>query len=43
MVVMPDMEELQTDANTRSDWIDYSAYDAKATWDLYQSLKAKLQ
>ena len=35
---------LQTsdDAVTRWKWVDYSAFDAKATWDLYHSLREKL-
>lgn len=24
-------------------WVDYSAFDSKATWDLYHSLREKLQ
>lgn len=24
-------------------WVDYSAFDAKATWDLYHSLREKLR
>lgn len=24
-------------------WVDYSAFDAKATWDLFHSLREKLQ
>ena len=42
MHVLPDMEELQKDPHTRRNWIDYSAYDAKATWNLYHALRTKL-
>jgi DNA polymerase I len=36
---------LQTseDPVTRWKWVDYSAFDSKATWDLYHSLREKLQ
>ena len=42
LTVLPPVEELQTDPQTRSKWIDYSAYDAKATWQLAQALKKQL-
>lgn len=29
------MEQLQVDPETKWRWVNYSAYDAKATWDLY--------
>lgn len=42
LTVLPPVEELQTDPQTRAKWIDYSAYDAKATWQLAQALKKQL-
>ena len=42
LTVLPPVEELQTDPQTRVKWIDYSAYDAKATWQLAQALKKQL-
>lgn len=41
-IVVPSVEELQTDQAHRSLWIHYSARDAKATFDLYHALKDKL-
>jgi hypothetical protein len=37
--------DLQTseDHVTKWKWVDYSAFDAKATWDLFHSLREKLQ
>jgi DNA polymerase I-like protein with 3'-5' exonuclease and polymerase domains len=43
LIDLPPMEQLQRDPNTRSNWILYSAKDAKSTYDLYQHLKLKLQ
>lgn len=43
LTVLPPVEELQTDPQTRAKWIDYSAYDAKATWQLAQALKKQLK
>ena len=43
LTVLPSVEELQTDPQTRAKWIDYSAYDAKATWQLAQALKQQLK
>lgn len=40
--ILPPVEELQTDPNTRAKWIDYSAYDAKATWQLAMALRKAL-
>lgn len=31
------------DDRMRWKWVDYSAFDSKATWDLYHSLREKLQ
>lgn len=41
--VLPAVEDLQTDEATRARWIDYSAYDAKATWQLCQALRKELK
>ena len=43
LTVLPPVEELQTDPQTRAKWIDYSAYDAKATWQLAKALKKQLE
>jgi hypothetical protein len=32
-----------SDWTTRWKWVDYAAFDAKATWDLFHSLREKLQ
>ncbi len=37
--VVPPVEELQVGEETRKYWIDYSAFDAKATWHLYKALE----
>lgn len=37
------MESLQLEEETREGWINYSAFDAKATYELYTALKEKLQ
>lgn len=42
LTILPPVEELQTDPSTRGKWIDYSAYDAKATWQLAQALRKQL-
>ncbi|KAK9806725.1 hypothetical protein WJX72_000669 [[Myrmecia] bisecta] len=42
VIELPAIEVLQTDAMVRGDWINYSAYDAKATWELHQALVGKL-
>lgn len=42
LTILPPVEELQTDPQTRAKWIDYSAFDAKATWQLAQALKKQL-
>lgn len=36
------MEVLQADPATRWKWINYSAYDAKSTWDLHAALESRL-
>lgn len=43
LTVLPAVEDLQTDEATRARWIDYSAYDAKATWQLTQALRKELK
>jgi DNA polymerase-1 len=42
LIILPPIEELQCSEETRWDWINYSAYDAKATWDLHEALVLKL-
>lgn len=42
LIILPPIEELQSSEHTRWDWINYSAYDAKATWDLHEALVLKL-
>jgi len=42
LILLPPVEELQRGAETRWDWVNYSAYDAKATWDLHEALVLKL-
>jgi DNA polymerase I len=42
LIILPPIEELQASEETRWDWINYSAYDAKATWDLHEALVLKL-
>lgn len=43
LVVLPPVEQLQTDPATKSNWVKYSATDAKSTWDLYTALREKLE
>lgn len=43
LLVLPDTHELQRGEDSRWRWINYSAFDAKATWDLHSKLKAQLQ
>lgn len=42
LILLPSVEELQSSPDTRWDWVNYSAYDAKATWDLHEALVLKL-
>ena len=42
LILLPPIEELQSSPDTRWDWVNYSAYDAKATWDLHEALVLKL-
>jgi len=42
LVDLPNMEVLQRDTKYRQNWIKYSAFDAKSTYDLYMHLKEKL-
>lgn len=41
--ILPPVEQLQRDPDTRSDWIDYATYDAEATWRVRQVLQSHLQ
>ncbi|KAG1666153.1 hypothetical protein FOA52_011565 [Chlamydomonas sp. UWO 241] len=38
LIELPPIQELHTDALYRDKWIDYSALDAKATWELREAL-----
>ena len=40
---VPPMQVLHTDPMFRPEWIDYSALDAKATWNVHRALRRKLQ
>ncbi len=42
LTILPPVHELQRDAATRWRWVNYSAFDAKSTWDLYQRLRHEL-
>ena len=42
LLVLPPVDQLQNDPETRYKWIKYSAYDAKSTYELYQALLKKL-
>lgn len=42
LILLPSVEDLQSSPDTRWDWVNYSAYDAKATWDLHEALVLKL-
>lgn len=43
LTVLPPVHELQRAEDTRWRWVNYSAYDAKATWDLRAALEKKLK
>ena len=43
LVVLPPVHELQRGDDTRYCWINYSAFDAKSTYDLYQRLREELR
>ncbi len=42
-MILPPIEEIQEDPESRDRWIEYSALDAQATWFLRESLEAKLR
>jgi len=42
VMILPPIEKIQSDPETLPKWIHYSVRDAKATFDLYQSLKREL-
>jgi hypothetical protein len=42
LLVLPPVEELQANPETRSDWMDYAALDAKATYQLADALQGCL-
>ena len=41
--ILPPVDEIQEDPESRITWIEYSALDAQATWYLRESLEAKLR
>lgn len=43
LTVLPPVHELQSGEDTKWQWVNYSAYDAKSTWDLYVALEAELK
>ena len=43
LLVLPPVHELQRGEDTRWRWVNYSAYDAKSTYDLYRRLREELQ
>ena len=43
LTVLPPVHELQSGEDTRWQWVNYSAYDAKSTWDLYVALEEELK
>jgi hypothetical protein len=43
LLVLPPVEELQRGSDSRWRWVLYSAYDAKATWDLHAALARELR
>jgi DNA polymerase-1 len=43
LMVTPDVLSLHTDLQFREEWIEYSADDAKLTWELYQKLEELLK
>ena len=42
LVTLPPVHELQRGEDTRWRWVNYSAFDAKSTYDLYQRLRQEL-
>ena len=42
-IEVPPIQEIQTDPESRCGWIDYSAYDAEATWELWNALERRLK
>ncbi|CAM9543134.1 unnamed protein product [Scytosiphon promiscuus] len=43
MLVLPPIDEIQTNPTMRARFIEYSAYDAQATWLVHRSLMQKLR
>jgi hypothetical protein len=43
VVEVPDVLTLHRMPEYRSDWIEYSAFDAEGTWHIYQALSEKLR
>lgn len=42
-MILPPVEELQCDPDTRWKWVKYSALDAKSTLELYKALRSRLE
>ena len=43
LTVLPPVHELQSGEDTYWRWVNYSAYDAKSTWDLHAALEKELR
>ena len=43
LVELPPIAELQTNPLTRTEWIEYSVYDAQGTWLLHEELRRRLE
>jgi len=43
LTVLPPVHELQSREDTYWRWVNYSAYDAKSTWDLHAALESELR
>jgi DNA polymerase-1 len=43
LTVLPPVHELQRGEDTYWSWVNYSAYDAKSTWDLHAALESELR
>ena len=43
MLELPPIAELQNNPLTRTEWIEYSVYDAQGTWLLHEDLRGRLE
>ena len=43
MLELPPIAELQNNPLTRTEWIEYSVYDAQGTWLLHEDLRRRLE